>query len=116
MLKIEEIYQESFLKLALVKKEYTRFGFNHTDENKFGQLEGCFWDLGFHQEDIVDRNREKHQYVYRIPAVEEMDKLYYHKILSILKEEIDLNNIGKDDYQQILESSIRRLIYSHTSK
>lgn len=45
-----------------------------------------------------------------------MDKLYYKKILSILKEEIDLNNIGKEDYQQILESSIRRLIYCHTSK
>lgn len=45
-----------------------------------------------------------------------MDKLYYSKILSILKEEIDLNHIGKEDCQQILESSIRRLIYSYTSK
>lgn len=45
-----------------------------------------------------------------------MDKLYYCKILTILKEEIDLSNIGKGDYQQILESSIRRLIYSQTSK
>ena len=45
-----------------------------------------------------------------------MDKLYFCKILSILKEEIDLTRIGKEDYQQILESSIRRLIYSHTSK
>jgi hypothetical protein len=40
---LEKIYGQPAMKLSLVRHEYTRFGFNHTDENKFGQLEGCLW-------------------------------------------------------------------------
>lgn len=100
----------------MVKREYTRFGFNHTDENKFGQLEAYLWNLGFNQEEFVDRNREKLQFVYRIPPLEEIDELYRRKIGTILQEELDICKDSSQEGQQLLESSIRRLIYSHTNK
>lgn len=114
--KLEEIYQSKVLKLSVVKREYTRFGFNHTDENKFGQLEGYFWNLGFHQEDFIDRDREKLQFIYRIPPLEEIDELYRRKIGAILQEELGFERDSSSEVHQLLESSIRRLIYSHTNK
>lgn len=72
--------------------------------------------MGFHQEEFADKNREKLQFIYRIPPLEEIDELYRRKIGAILQEELDVGRDSNQEAQQLLESSIRRLIYSHTSK
>ena len=41
--RIREQYLIEIMPLAFIKEEYQKFGFNHTDQNKFGQLESCLW-------------------------------------------------------------------------
>jgi hypothetical protein len=49
-----------------VQKQYYKCGFNHSDENKFGQVEGILWDIGYHLEDVVE-NKKKVSCIYEIP-------------------------------------------------
>jgi hypothetical protein len=61
--------------MSFVKQEYQKFGFNHTDENKFGQFESALWDLNYHIEEYYENNKKK-VCIYEIPPEEELDALY----------------------------------------
>jgi len=36
------------LAVRAVREAYQNFGFNHTDENKFGQLVSGLWEMGYY--------------------------------------------------------------------
>jgi hypothetical protein len=65
------------LPVNFVKNEYQKFGFNHTDENKFGQLEGYFWDLGYYTFDEFSELNKKQQFITKVPEIEVMNKYFY---------------------------------------
>ena len=67
--KVSEEYDLQVIPVSLVKEEYHKVGFNHTDENKFGQLEGAYWDLGYYPLDTLSPLKEKVHCISKVPPL-----------------------------------------------
>jgi hypothetical protein len=98
------------LPLAFVKEEHQKFGFNHTDESKFGQLEACLWELSYYPRNHL---KEKVSCIAPVPSLPLMDKHFSQLLLHLLQSELG-PTAAQLQQGQILESSLRRLVYSNT--
>ena len=109
----EELPAGHILTLEELKRYYTGAGFNHTNENKFQHLEGLLWKIGYfvedtHVKDPQTLEKKKVSYVLRLPALQELDQFYRKQIGECLEGELE--KLGEDE--QVLESALRRTLYS----
>jgi hypothetical protein len=97
MQRIQFLTGQKHFKKSFIEQQYNGAGFNHSEENKFGQFEGSLFDIGYVVEELKLEGEKgpKASYVYRIPPVEELNVYFGKHINAILEEEVEAIRVAE---------------------